>query len=155
MLYALAMPSSSSPCGDGARNANCVLGKKVCAQEGPSNFDLAQFCQKKRKIERRGETDFAQFCQKTKNNKGRRTLRSRASRSDFGLAQLCHYWPGTVSYIVTSIILQFWQNHSHHFINQTMDTQFTATITDAKIFHDSLKLHNGWEKGTGQLRCIP
>ena len=52
MLYALAMPSSSSPCGDGARNAKRVLGKKVCAQEGPSNFDLAQFCQKKRKIEK-------------------------------------------------------------------------------------------------------
>ena len=92
MLYALAMPSSSSPCGDGARNAKRVLGKKVCAQEGPSNFDLAQFCQKKRKIERRGETDSAQFCQKTKKNKGRRTLRSRASRSDFGLAQFCHHW---------------------------------------------------------------
>ena len=90
MLYALAMPSSSSPCGDGARNANCVLGKKVCAQEGPSNFDLAQFCQKKKK-RKRGERDSAQFGQKTKKNKGRQTLRSRASRSDFGLAQLCQH----------------------------------------------------------------
>ena len=128
MLYALAMPSSSSPCGDGARNAKRVLGKKVCAQEGPSNFDLAQFCQKKRKIEKEEKQTLLSFVKKEKKNKGRQTLRSRAS--------------GTVSYINTAIILQFGLNHSHHFINQTIYTQFNPTIADAKIFHDNLKLPN-------------
>ena len=90
MLYALAMPSSSSPCGDGARNAKRVLGKKVCAQEGPPNFDLAQFCQQKRK-NRKKRRNRLLFCQKAEKNKGRQTLRSRASRSDFGLAQLCQH----------------------------------------------------------------
>ena len=70
MLYALAMPSSSSPCGDGARNAKRVLGKKVCAQEGPSNFDLAQFCQKKRKIEKEEKQTLLSFVRKRRRTRG-------------------------------------------------------------------------------------
>ena len=63
-------------------------------------------------------------------------------RLDPTLALLNSATTGTASYINTAIILQFGLNHSHHFINQTMDTQFTATIADAKIFHDNLKLPN-------------
>ena len=145
MLYALAMPSSSSPCGDGARNAKRVLGKKVCAQEGPSNFDLAQFCQKKRKIEKEEKQTLLSFVRERRRTRGDKLCAQ--ERLDPTLALLNSATTGTASYINTAIILQFWQNHSHHFINQTIYTQFNPTIADAKIFHDNLKLPNWYEKG--------
>ena len=105
MLYALAMPSSSSPCGDGARNAKRVLGKKVCAQEGPSNFDLAQFCQKKRKIEKEEKQTLLSFVRKRRRTRGDKLCAQ--ERLDPTLALLNSATAGTASYINTAIILQF------------------------------------------------
>ena len=140
MLYALAMPSSSSPCGDGARNAKRVLGKKVCAQEGPPNFDLAQFCQQKRK-NRKKRRNRLLFCQEAEKNKGRQTLRSRASWSEFGLAQLCHHWHCLLYQyhyhpsILTQSLSSFYKSsygysiYPHHYDNISQDFPRQSEIT--------------------------
>ena len=54
MLYALAMPSSSSPCGDGARNAKRVLGEKKSAPKRVHpTLTLLSFARKKEKYKRK------------------------------------------------------------------------------------------------------
>ena len=114
---------------------NVSLGKKSAPKRVQPTLTLLSFARKK-KNRKRGERDSAQFGQKTNKDKGRQTLRSRASRSDFGLAQLCRHWHCLLYQyrhhpsILTKSLSSFYKSNSiyrHHSRRQDFPRQSEIT----------------------------
>ena len=119
---------------------NVSLGKKSAPKRVHPTLTLLSFARKKKK-RKRGERDSAQFGQKTKKNKGRQTLRSRASWSELGLAQLCHHWHCLLyryrhhPSILTQSLSSFYKSsygysiYPHHYDNISQDFPRQSEIT--------------------------